>query len=131
MDHHLPNLSRKNFDKIYLILNNLDLDSRTYGDVLFKTYGVGEVNVSRWTRYAIFQIIYMSLLFGYSSGLESIEKDIDMNGNRVINLPFTIDSEPVIKCYTDTHYSGRGGGSQGPQGPQGIQGLQGPKGDQG
>ena len=88
----------------------------------------------------------MSLLFGYSYGLESIEKDIDMNGNRFINLPFTIDSELVIKCYTDTHYSGRGGGSQGPQGPkvdpgpqgskgdpgpQGIQGLQGSKGDQG
>ena len=36
----------------------------------------------------------MSLLFGYSSGLETIEEDIDMNGNRIIDLPSpTTDSE--------------------------------------
>ena len=72
----------------------------------------------------------MALLFGYSSGLNSIEEDIDMNGNRIIGLPSpSIDSEPVTKGYADTHYSGGGGVSQGPQGPKGDTGPQGPKGD--
>ena len=61
----------------------------------------------------------MSLLFGYSSGLETIEEDIDMNGNRIIDLPSpTTDSEPVTKGYADTHYSG-GSGQQGPKGDKG------------
>ena len=29
----------------------------------------------------------MALLFGYSSDLSTIEEDIDMNGNRIIDLP--------------------------------------------
>ena len=80
----------------------------------------------------------MALLFGYSSGLDSIEKNIDMSGNRIIDLPSpSIDSEPLTKGYADTHYSGGGGGSKGPKGdpgPQGSKGdtgLQGPKNDQG
>ena len=86
----------------------------------------------------------MLLLFGYSSSLETIEEDIDMNGNRIIDLPSpTLNSEPVTKGYADTHYSGGGSGSQGPKGdkgdtgPQGPHGLkgdtgsQGPKGDKG
>ena len=49
----------------------------------------------------------MLLLFGYSSGLETIEEYIDRNGNRIIDLPSpSIDSEPVTKGYADTHYSG-------------------------
>ena len=79
--------------------------------------------------YAILQIIKMSLLFGYSSGLETIEEDIDMNGNRIIDLPSpTTDSEPVTKGYADTNYSG-GSGQQGPKGDKGDTGPQGPKGD--
>ena len=77
----------------------------------------------------------MALLFGYSSSLDSIEEDIDMNGNRIIHLPSpSIDSEPVTKGYADTNYSG---GSKGPKGDPGLQrskgdtSLQGPKGDQG
>ena len=42
----------------------------------------------------------MSLLFGYSSNLETIEEDIDMNGNKIIDLPSpTSNSEPVTKGY--------------------------------
>ena len=70
----------------------------------------------------------MSLLFGYSSGLSTIEEDIDMLGNRIIGLPDpAIDSEPVTKSYADTHYSG-GSGQRGPQGPRGSPGPQGPHG---
>ena len=62
----------------------------------------------------------MSLLFGYSSSLETIGEDINMQGNRIINLPGPAsDSEPVTKSYADTHYfSGGGGGQRGPQGPR-------------
>ena len=57
----------------------------------------------------------MSLLFGYSPSLETISEDIDMNGNKIVDLPSpTSDSEPVTKGYADTHYSGGEGGSQGP-----------------
>ena len=79
----------------------------------------------------------MSLLFGYSSSLNTIEEDIDMNGNRITDLPSpTIDSEPVTKGYADTRYSGGSGGrgskgEKGDQGPKGDQGNQGPKGYQG
>ena len=45
----------------------------------------------------------MSLLFEYSSNMETIEEDIDMNGNKIIDLPSpTSDSEPVTKGYADT-----------------------------
>ena len=82
----------------------------------------------------------MSLLFGYSSNLETIEEDIDMNGNKIIDLPSPMsNSEPVTKGYADTHYSGGGGpkgdkgdiGPQGPKGDKGDTGPQGPKGDKG
>ena len=54
----------------------------------------------------------MSLNFGYSPYLETIEEDIDMNGYKIIDLPSpTTDSEPVTKGYADTHYS-RGGSGQ-------------------
>ena len=70
----------------------------------------------------------MSLLFGYSSNLEIIEEDIDMNGNKIIDLPSpTSNSEPVTKGYADTHYSGRSG-QQGPKGDKGDTGPQGLKG---
>ena len=73
----------------------------------------------------------MSLLFGYSSSLSIIEEDIDMSGNRIINLPNpATDSEPVTKAYADTHYS-VGSSSKGPKGDKGDTGPQGPKGDQG
>ena len=53
----------------------------------------------------------MSLYLGYSPCLETIEEDVDMNGNRIIDLPSpTINSEPVTKGYADTHCSGGGGG---------------------
>ena len=86
----------------------------------------------------------MSLNFGYSPCLETIKEDIDMNGNRIIDLPSpSTDSEPVTKGYADTHYSGGAAGCKGdtgpqrpkgdpdPQGPKGDQGNPGPKGDQG
>ena len=79
----------------------------------------------------------MSLLFGYSSGLDVIEEDLDMSGNRIIDLPDPVTGlEPVTKSYADTHYYGGGGGrgpkaDQGDQGPKNDQGDQGPKGDQG
>ena len=58
----------------------------------------------------------MSLLFGYSSGLSTIQEDIDMQGNRIIDLPEPVTgSEPVTKSYADTHYSGGGGGQRGPK----------------
>ena len=68
----------------------------------------------------------MSLLFGYSSNLETIEEDINMQGNRIINLhgPAT-GSEPVTKSYADTHYSSGGGGGQ--RGPKGDKGDTGPQ----
>ena len=81
----------------------------------------------------------MSLLFGYSSELEIVEENIDMDGNQIIDLPKpTTDSEPVRKGYADKHHLG--GGQTGPQGPRsptgprgpigltGLQGTQGPKG---
>ena len=74
----------------------------------------------------------MSTLFGYSSSLETIEEDINMNNNRIINLPGpATGSEPVTKSYADTHYSGGGGGQRGPKGDKGDTGPQGPKGDTG
>ena len=64
----------------------------------------------------------MSLLFGYSSNLETIEEDIDMNGIKIIDLPSpTSNSEPVTKGYADTHYSG-GSGQQGPKADKGDTG---------
>ena len=49
----------------------------------------------------------MALLFGYSSGLETIEEDINMNGYKITDLSSpTSGSEPVTKGYADTHYSG-------------------------
>ena len=55
----------------------------------------------------------MSLLFGYSSGLSTIEEDINMNGYKITDLPSpSTNSEPVTKGYADTHYSS-GGGSGG------------------
>ena len=74
----------------------------------------------------------MSLLFGYSSSFDNIqEEDLDMNNNKIINLPNpSMGSEPVTKSYADTHYSG-GGGQRGPKGDKGDTGVQGPKGDQG
>ena len=73
----------------------------------------------------------MSLLFGYSSNLETTEEDIGMNGNKILDLPSpTSNSEPVTKGYADTHYSG-GSGQQEPIGDKGDTGPQGPKGDKG
>ena len=73
----------------------------------------------------------MSLLFGYSSGIQ--EGDLDMDNHKIINLPDPLTgSEPVTKAYADTHYSGGGGGGQrGPKGDKGDTGPQGPKGDTG
>ena len=81
----------------------------------------------------------MSLLFGYtsaSSGLENIEGDLDMNGNRIIDLPDPVeDDEPVTKKYADANYSSGAKGDTGAQGPRGSRGAkgdtgaQGPKGD--
>ena len=74
----------------------------------------------------------MSLLFGYSSGLSTIQEDIDMQGNRIIDLPEPVTgSEPVTKQYADTHYSGGGGGQRGPQGPRGLPGSPGAQGPPG
>ena len=67
----------------------------------------------------------MSLLFGYSSELEIVEENIDMDGKKIIDLPKpTTDSEPVTKGYADKHYLG--GGQTGPQGPRGSTGPRGP-----
>ena len=81
----------------------------------------------------------MSLLFGYSSSssdLKNIGEDIDMNENRIIDLPNPVeDDEPVTKGYADTHYSGGDKGDTGAQGPKGDKGdygntgSRGPKGD--
>ena len=81
----------------------------------------------------------MSLLFGYSSSsssdLKNIEGDLDMNGNRIIDLPNPVeDDEPVTKGYADQHYSGGDKGDTGAQGDKGDKGdigPQGPKGDRG
>ena len=75
----------------------------------------------------------MSLLFGYSSGLATIEEDINMNGYKITDLPSpSTNSEPVTKGYADTHYSSGGGsGQRGPKGNKGDTGPQGPKGDKG
>ena len=76
----------------------------------------------------------MSLLFGYPSGLSTIQEDIDMQGNRIIDLPEPVTgSEPVTKSYADTHYSSGGGGgsSKGPKGDRGSPGPQGPQGSPG
>ena len=79
----------------------------------------------------------MSLLFGYASDLEVVQEDVDMDGNRIVDLPEpTTDSEPVTKRYAGKNYLG--GGTTGPQGPRrqkgdkgdtGSQGPQGQKGD--
>ena len=74
----------------------------------------------------------MSLLFGYASNLEIVEEDIDMDGNRIVDLPEpTMDSEQVTKGYADKHYSGGGAKPQGPKGDTGPRGLKGDKGDMG
>ena len=76
----------------------------------------------------------MSQLFGYASDLELVEQNVDMDGNRIFDLPDpTEDSEPVTKGYADKHYSGGGGdkGDTGPQGPKGDKGDTGPQGPQG
>ena len=80
----------------------------------------------------------MSLLFGYSSSssdLKNIEEDLDMNENRIIDLPNPVeDDEPVTKGYADQHYSGgqKGDtGAQGDKGDKGDVGAQGAKGDKG
>ena len=75
----------------------------------------------------------MALLFGYSSGLATIEEDINMNGYKITDLPSpSTNSEPVTKGYADTHYSSGGGsGQRGPKGDKGDTGPQGPKGDKG
>ena len=80
----------------------------------------------------------MSLLFGYSSGLDLINEDLDMNGYRIVDLPPpSTGSEPVTKQYADKHYSGGGGGTRGPKGNKGDKGdkgdpgLKGDKGDTG
>ena len=80
----------------------------------------------------------MSLLFGYASDMELVEEDVDMDGNRIFDLPDpTTGSEAVTKGYADKHYSGGGGGDKGDTGPQGPKGdkgdtgLQGPTGPQG
>ena len=72
----------------------------------------------------------MSLLFGYASDLEVVQEDVDMVGNRIVDLPEPkTDSEPVTKGYADKNYLG--GGAQGPKGDKGDRGPQGPKGDTG
>ena len=96
----------------------------------------------------------MSLLFGYASDLEVVQEDVDMDGNRIVDLPEpTTDSEPITKGYADKNYLG--GGAQGPcrdkgdprpkedkgdvglsgprelQGPQGLTGPRGRKSDKG
>ena len=74
------------------------------------------------------------LLFGYSSSLSTKEENIEMQGNRNIDLPDPVtDSEPVTKAYADMHYSG-GSSSKGPKGDKGDkgdQGIQGSRGDKG
>ena len=35
----------------------------------------------------------MSLLFGYSSDLKNIEGDLDMNENRIIDLPDPVEDD--------------------------------------
>ena len=75
----------------------------------------------------------MSLLFGYSSSsssdLKNIEEDLDMNENRIIDLPNPVeDDEPVTKGYADKNYSGGKDGSPGPRGERGEKGDTGPRG---
>ena len=41
----------------------------------------------------------MSLLFGYASDLELVEEDVDMNGNRIVDLP-----EPTTKGQKDVDH---------------------------
>ena len=60
--------------------------------------------------------------------MEYVEENIDMVGNRILDLPDPIeDSEPVTKGYANKHYSGSGGD----KGDKGDAGPQGPKGDKG
>ena len=64
----------------------------------------------------------MALLFGYTSDLTTIYEDIDMNGNKITDLPDpTSTTELVTKGYADTHYSGGSGGGQ--EGPRVIKDL--------
>ena len=73
----------------------------------------------------------MSLLFGYASDLELVEEDVDMDGNRILDLlEPTEDSETITKGYSDKHYLG-GGGTTGLQGPRGQKGDNGDAGSQG
>ena len=49
----------------------------------------------------------MSLLFGYASDLELVEENVDIDRNRIFDLPDpTEDSEPITKGYADKHYLG-------------------------
>ena len=75
----------------------------------------------------------MSLLFGYSSGFDDVqEEDLDMNNNKITNLPDpSTGSEPLTKSYADTHYSDGGPGPVGPQGPAGSDGPRGLRGSPG
>ena len=75
----------------------------------------------------------MSLLFGHAPDLELVEEDVDMDGNRTVDLPEpTTDSEPVSKGYADKHYLGRGAqGSKGDKGDKDDRGLLGPQGYRG
>ena len=78
----------------------------------------------------------MSLLFGYSSSsssdLKNIGEDLDMNENRIIDLPDPVgDDEPVTKGYADKNYSGGDKGDTGDKGDVGNTGPRGPKGEKG
>ena len=72
----------------------------------------------------------MALLFGYSSELSSIQEDIDMNGNRIVDLPSPI-SELLLTGPQDPKGDKGDTGLQGPQGPKSNTGSRGPKGDTG
>ena len=66
----------------------------------------------------------MSLLFGHASDLELVEENVDMDGNRIFDLPSPTarkDSEPVTKGYADKHCLG--GDAQGPKGDKVIRAI--------
>ena len=73
----------------------------------------------------------MALAYGFDG--EIIGGDIDMEFNRILNLPNpTRNDEPITKGYADTHYSGGGaGGDRGPKGDKGDPGPKEGKGDPG
>ncbi len=62
----------------------------------------------------------------------SMEADLDMDGNRILNLPAPVqDHEPLRLADVDLFIGEGITGPQGPQGEQGEQGIQGPQGEQG